>query len=941
MLDATTHPSARQLADYSLNRLSPAELSTVYDHLVACPECRRLVEEQPPSWFLDQVHAAAPRGETLPPRGAQPTPTPVASASRTPLPCAQPAPANAGDDLPAELAGCGKYELLGKLGHGGMGAVYKARHTFLGELVAIKVLNPDLVEHPEARARFLREMQAAGKLKHPNIVRALDAEQIGTVLVLVMEYVEGFTLDGLVANKGPLPVDFSCRCAVQAALGLQHAHKRGMVHRDVKPANLMVTAKKKEVKLLDFGLARGPRELLGKDKQTRLQMFMGTPEYVAPEQATDAARADIRADIYSLGATLYFLLAARPPFQADTPLNTVLAQIQGEAQPLPELRQDVPAELWAVVAKMLAKDPRKRYQTPGEVAKALLPFATAQAKPQTALVAERPLSLSGQQTGMTPLPAVAPRSGFRRRDIVLLVVSVGLTLVLAIGALLLWALFLRSGTPRVAPKGSVESPPPARHQTVPPAEKNNEDDARVPEAQMPPPGQAPVPLGRVMLAPNKVTARPGEHFKLGLTWEDGRAVGLPVGGFRFKAGDQELEPLVVPGQGNVVMLRAPRNPGNYVITGHFVGNANYLPGKTANEAVLEVGKWRPKRILPALHRELLPWGTGQIEVQLAGEHRSVPLPTGRVELVALDPLRVLARARLDGGKATITLGYRLRPGVQRLRLAYSGDEWYSDRVFDLGVQQVRPAEVVNSIGMRLVAIPPGKFTKGSPDDERGRYEAEKQGEVKIPGAIYLGVFEVTQRQYRQVMNRNPSWFSSSGRGKQAVLGLDTPDFPVDSVSWRDAVEFCTKLSALAMEKAAGRVYRLPTEAEWEYACRAGTRTPFHFGLLLSAKEANFNSGAAGGPSVRTCKVGSYPPNGWGLYDMHGNVREWCADKSQFIETQSQRRNPAGRPTFQGRFLRGGSWADFANQCRSARRQGGREGARGSDIGFRVAFSLVE
>jgi TPR repeat protein len=245
----------------------------------------------------------------------------------------------------------------------------------LGELVAIKVLNADVVQNPEARTRFLREMRAVARLNHTHIVRALDAEQLGDRLVLVMEYVPGITLDRLVEQKGPLPVAFACRCVQQAALGLQHAHDKGLIHRDIKPANLMVTARDKEVKLLDFGLARGPDEPRAGGNRTQTQMFMGTPEYVAPEQATDARSADIRADIYSLGCTLYFLLAGRPPFQKDTHLNTVLAQVQEEPPPLPELRPDLPAGLWDVLARMLEKEPSRRYQTPIEVTKALQPFA--------------------------------------------------------------------------------------------------------------------------------------------------------------------------------------------------------------------------------------------------------------------------------------------------------------------------------------------------------------------------------------------------------------------------------------------------------------------------------------------------------------------------------------------------------------------------------------
>jgi hypothetical protein len=283
-------------------------------------------------------------------------------------------------ELPAELAASSKYEVLKKLGQGAMGSVWKAQHTFLDCLVAIKVLNPDVLGRADVQDRFLQEMRATGKLRHRHIVWAIDADQVGGLLFIVMEYVEGVTLDRLVQQKGALPVRFACRCALQAAEGLQHAHEQGMAHRDIKPANLMVTAKDQEVKILDFGLARLPKGQGVLGNRTQVQTFMGTPEYVSPEQATDAAAADIRSDIYSLGCTLYFLLAGEPPFRGNTMMDTLLAQIQEEPRPLPELRGEVPAGLWAVVARMLQKHPGKRFQTPAEVADALLPFATPRAR---------------------------------------------------------------------------------------------------------------------------------------------------------------------------------------------------------------------------------------------------------------------------------------------------------------------------------------------------------------------------------------------------------------------------------------------------------------------------------------------------------------------------------------------------------------------------------
>jgi tRNA A-37 threonylcarbamoyl transferase component Bud32 len=274
----------------------------------------------------------------------------------------------------------GRYRVLRELGRGGMGVVYQARHTVMDRQVVIKVISKALLDNPDALERFRREVQAAARLAHPNIVTAYDAEQAGDLHYLVMEFVPGQSLAEVLQKKGPLPVVHACHYARQAALGLQHAFERGMVHRDIKPANLMLTPKG-QVKILDFGLAKVVSERGAGRGLTASGAYMGTPDYSAPEQATDARSADIRADLYSLGCTLYCLLAARPPFQEETAVKAILAHLEKEPTPLPRLRPDVPAALWVVVARLLAKDPARRFQTPAEVAQALAPFCKRGGKP--------------------------------------------------------------------------------------------------------------------------------------------------------------------------------------------------------------------------------------------------------------------------------------------------------------------------------------------------------------------------------------------------------------------------------------------------------------------------------------------------------------------------------------------------------------------------------
>lgn len=256
-------------------------------------------------------------------------------------------------------------------------------------------------------------------------------------------------------------------------------------------------------------------------------------------------------------------------------------------------------------------------------------------------------------------------------------------------------------------------------------------------------------------------------------------------------------------------------------------------------------------------------------------------------------------------------------------------------------------DVVNSVGMRLVLIPAGEFLMGSPKEEVTRRFEEHTHRVRITKPFWLGRYEVTQAEYSQVMGTNPSGFSAEGGWKEKVAGLDSRRFPVESVSWKDAVEFCRKLSALPAESSAGRVYRLPTEAEWEYASRAGTTTPFHFGDQLNGLQANCDGNDRYGTDTkgpflrRPAPVGSYPANPFGLFDMHGNVLEWCHD---WYDEDYYRNSPADDPPGpeQGtnRVRRGGSWYDPAGLCRAATRFRVVPSYVSDDLGFRVAVAMA-
>lgn len=291
----------------------------------------------------------------------------------------------------------GSYLLLERLGEGAMGQVFKARHQGLDRVVALKIIRKDQLSHPEVIRRFYIEIQAVARLSHPNIVTAYDADQVNGTYFYVMEYVEGTNLGRLIKESGPLPVDHACDYIRQAALGLQHAHERGLVHRDIKPSNLLVTMTDKQsvksaaegyvewgqalwggqaplVKVLDMGLARLqlPDDRADTSETlTRTGILMGTPDFIAPEQVINAHTADIRADLYSLGCTFYYLLTGKVPFPGGTVMEKLFRHRLEEPKRVELLRPEVHEEVGATVRRLMAKAPENRYQTPAEVAAAL------------------------------------------------------------------------------------------------------------------------------------------------------------------------------------------------------------------------------------------------------------------------------------------------------------------------------------------------------------------------------------------------------------------------------------------------------------------------------------------------------------------------------------------------------------------------------------------
>jgi formylglycine-generating enzyme required for sulfatase activity/serine/threonine protein kinase len=873
---AAVHPNDPTLQAYSLGKLDDASAESVNKHLSSCSDCQRRVAEMSSDSFLGQL------------RGAQGAPETSATGGRSQLggsftdrgPAVAIAPPPV-DTLPPELVDHPDYEIVRELGRGGMGVVYLVRNKLMGRLEVLKVVSGQLVERPGVRDRFLREVQSAAKLQHKNIVAAYSAVRLGESIALAMEYIDGEDLAQMVKSRGPLPVVHACYFIYQAALGLQHAHERGMVHRDIKPANLIFAreGKKGVVKVLDFGLAKVTSEGQADSGLTREGQMLGTPDYIAPEQIRDAQSADIRADIYSLGCTFYYLLTGGPPFRGDHLWDLYQAHFSMDAGPLNLVRPEVPVELAAVVAKMMAKEPGRRFQTPGEVARALTPFFK---KGGVAVKGVDPeVSQMGQPeaTHSTPATPSAPSRPAVRR------------------------------TPAPLQPGSILEGLVDLRETDPLFDKVL--DTPLPVAALPA-SRGDLPLWSTAIEKlNRLGPR--------AWWA---AAGLLLLGFVVA---WALVIRVKTANGMIELVDLPRD-AEVLVDGAEV--AITWPGG-GKPAVITVTAGKHKIMVKKDGTEI---SGDEVTVQADGKE------TFSVRFVALTkPSHELPKD--DGADSTPTARLEVRSdAVPAVKTPSSQDS------------------IPNSIGMTLKLIPAGEFMMGSPDNDKDAGIDEKpQHRVRISKSFYLGVYEVTQPQYNAVMGYNPSSFPPNGDGKDKVAGQSTDPYPVDSVSWFDAVNFCNKLSAkegrrpfyefddkyVRVPDWNGPGYRLPTEAEWEYACRANASKPTRYSFGDDAEQLD-EYGWFQVNSSRMHPVGKKKPNGFGLHDMHGNVSEWCWDwYDEGYYKQSREDDPTG-PAARlapglSRVIRGGGWGDGPRLARSASRVRYEPGFRYNDLGFRLAL----
>jgi formylglycine-generating enzyme required for sulfatase activity len=770
--------------------------------------------------------------------GYAPTPTGVQRRGRGPV-------------LPCRF---GDYELLERLGHGGMGTVYKARQRVgSGErLVALKVIREGRLASAEGVERFLREARAAGALDHPSIVPIYDIGEVDGRHYFTMQLLPGGSLSERLRD-GPLPPREAARLLQRVAEAVQHAHERGVVHRDLKPANILLqknaatdntdnTDSKKpslpsssvpsvlsEVELLpkitDFGLARTQASELSLTGEA-----LGTPGYMPPEQARGKSKeAGPAADVYGLGAVLYCLLTARPPFQADNAMETMIQVCRDEPVPPRQLNPAVPRDLETICQKCLSKEPSRRYASAVALAEDLGCFL--EGKPIVARPAgrlERAVKWARRQ------PALAALLG---------VIALALASLVAGG---LWVTWYLDVARRDARRDALEE-----------ADK----------------------------------AKKARDFLLST----------------FLISKKDVQ------SGNIT-ARQILNRAEERIRVEFAQQPELRAELL--DAIEDVNRSIRRTIPAAMILEVR--GGVRLESFL-GENKAVK---PQVLLFHEDRLTLAADAQVKIVCLSDLHQERLQPG----------------REATIGRNGCEPADAVSErsqdVLMTFVRLPKGTFYMGWDGDEKKAVKTEIKEDFEI------AVHDVTQGQWQAVMGTNPSWFSRHGGGTGMVKDISDEElklFPVEQVSWDDVQVFLKKLNE--KNRGLGYLYCLPTEAEWEYACRGGATSleecSYHFYFDkptndLSSEQANFDGNypfgnASKGTNLqRTTRVGAYPPNKLGLYDMHGNVWQWCAD---YVVSSL-------------RVSRGGSWSNNGRNCQAANRDGYARSNRYLFLGCRLARAPV-
>jgi formylglycine-generating enzyme required for sulfatase activity len=870
----------------------------------------------------------------------------------------------------------GRYRITAKLGEGGMGAVYRAHDANLDCGVVIKVPHASMLEDETFAKRFHREIRSLVTLTHPHIVKIMDVGEEEGVPFAVMQYLGGGSLgdrigEGQQADPGSLAAWLP-----KIAEALDFIHQRGYVHRDIKPGNILFDDAGLPY-VGDFGVVKLAAESEHTQRTKTLTstgLALGTLDYMAPEMLADKPF-DGRADQYALAVTVYELLCGRRPFSASSPSAVIMEKVMREPPPLASVRPELPKALSDAVARGMARAPKTRYADCVHFAAAVVAAGvrarTVPAEPPSRAVPVRESVVPQGVCRACPAcgKGLLLTQNVAGRTIPCPGCAINLAVAADLGSLKVEAAPVAAGPTPASRLSPVCTPPPF---TMPRARQTDAISGSQTETART--GMMPVhelveqvrKLGPVL-----------KQYRLSVAAGGAALVFMILIGVWFGSGSAD---------------RAPSGLSEPI--------AHNTPTAPSPESAEETLRTQVRDAISAARAEMAgdPEGARRrlrMTLELVGQSSGLSA-TARSQLTD-EVLNALRAIRVEG-EESLRIWLDIS-GTHKTEARYVGFEDGKVRMEKLDgsvarvplgslsqadQEYVRPrATITNSIGMKLVLIPAGEFTMGNAHsieeevaamepyggvDREVLADESPPHRVRITQPFYLGMHEVTVAQFRAFVAatgyqtegekdglggygvedwttgkvvQKPEWTWRSPGYEQA------DDHPVVHVSWNDAVAFCEWLSGKE-----AKTYRLPTEAEWEYACRAATTTRYYSGdkpesLVQAANfgDASFLKGVGRTETfplddgfTYTAPVGSFRANAFGLYDMHGNVWEWCADwYGEGYYGESPAADPTGPSVGAIRVYRGGSWLTLPGRCRAAFRYDRGSGRRNVTLGFRLAL----
>ncbi len=764
-----------------------------------------------------------------------------------------------------------RYKILQELGRGGMGVVYLAEDiSFGGERkVAIKVLPAEINSHKERMLELKKEFLTASRLVHQNICGAYDfgEDKNNNTYFLVIEYLDGKTLHFNIKRNKTFTIEEALPIIQQIASGLDFAHTRGILHLDVKPANIMILPSG-DIKIMDFGLAQ---QVKSDKSHVSLDKIAGTPLYMAPEQldpSTERKRVSSATDVWALSVIIYEMLQGKSPFRGSNELDVAQKILTIYPEPIDSISE----HLWKIIQKGLSKDWTKRFQNCQELYQALLGYDEKENQKQEAELEKRRLAALEKRK--------LDEEAYQKSESVRRQIELGDE----------EAYILRKQQAQKSMRNiEVKSKSKVRS-TKEFYEEESFDFVDEPAPSIEPPSEQKESKKQRL---TKKKTKTETHSKIDAKTKKKTKTEIN------NRTQQTRKQTGVALQNERKEIKTSKARSFFTKFMAIVLFAFIIPILGLPSILISLEKVKEEK-----------------EIKDKSEKLShLPSWYSPPEGWPLD----IWQACWNGEFVDFTtISWTYLPYSKQAEYSKSYQLWYAQK------QKKEVLAILRRGGtqIKMMLIPPGKFWMGSPLDEKNRYSDEVQHKVTISQAFWMGKYEVTQDQWVKIMGKNPSRFKNANK-------------PVETVDWKICQKFCKKLHL-----------KLPTEAQWEYACRAGTTTAYGIGYKISTNLVNYDGANSqeeffGDFRETTIEVGALPnANSWGCHDFHGNVREWCSDWRGDYPTEDQI-DPTGPKEGFDRVSRGGSWISTAKICRSAYRIRFWPDMEGPYFGLRVCCDLDE